>query len=63
MTPRWIRIAFLVFGLAWLTIGTLTLAEGDTGPGVVKLALGIGWLLVAAFKGMRSAAPSERRPD
>jgi hypothetical protein len=42
-------IAFLVFGLAWLTFGTLTLTEGDTGPGVVKLALGIGWLLAAAW--------------
>jgi hypothetical protein len=44
------RVAFLVFGLTWLTLGTLALTEGDTGEGVVKLALGIGWLLVVFFR-------------
>ena len=61
MTPRWMRFAFLVFGLSWLTFGTLTLIDGDTGTGVVQLALGIGWLLVAAFKGVRPTTPSGRR--
>lgn len=61
VTPRWVCIAFLLFGLAWLTFGTMTLTEGDTGAGVVKLALGIGWLLVAAFKGIRPAVQGGQR--
>jgi succinate-acetate transporter protein len=61
VTPRWVPIAFFVFGLAWLTFGIWALTEGDTGAGVVKLALGVGWLLLAAFKGMRPAGQDGRR--
>ncbi len=59
MTPRWMRISYLIFGLAWFTFGIFSLADGDTGMGIAQLALGIVWLLVAAFKVMRSATPSE----
>lgn len=59
MTPRWMRISYLIFGLVWLTLGTLSLIDGDTGTGIIQLALGIAWLLVAAFKVMRSATPGE----
>jgi hypothetical protein len=55
VTPRWICISFLIFGLAWLAFGALRLTVGDTGTGVTQLALGIGYLLVAAFKAMRPA--------
>jgi hypothetical protein len=53
------RISYLIFGLVWLTFGIFSLADGDTGMGTAQLALGITWLLVAAFKAMRSATPSE----
>jgi uncharacterized membrane protein HdeD (DUF308 family) len=55
VTPRWAPIAFVIFGLVSLTLGTLTLTEGDTATGVLKLALGVGWLLVAAFNVIRPA--------
>jgi succinate-acetate transporter protein len=61
MTPRWAPIAFFVFGLAWLTFGIWELTEGDTGAGVARLALGVGWLLLAAFKGMRPSVQDGRR--
>lgn len=61
MTPRWVLIAFVIFGLAWLTFGIWELTEGDTGAGVLRLALGVGWLLLAAFKGMRSPAQDRCR--
>lgn len=61
MTPRWLPFSFVIFGLAWLTFGTLTLAEGDTGSGVLKLALGIGWMLAAAWHG--AGRPGGRQSD
>lgn len=53
-----VRIAFLVFGLVWLIVGILSLTNGDTGTGLVQLALGIGWLLVTAFDGAPTATGS-----
>jgi hypothetical protein len=44
------RIAFLVFGLTWLALGILSIADGETGTGVVQLLIGTGWLLVTALK-------------
>jgi cell division protein FtsW (lipid II flippase) len=61
MTPHRTRIAFLVFGLVWLTCGALTLTEADIGIGVVQLALGVAWMLVAAFKGRRTGVLGARR--
>lgn len=61
MTPRWMLVSFLLFGLCWLTLGTLSLTDGDTGTGIFQLALGIAWLLLVIFKGIGAAAPSERR--
>jgi hypothetical protein len=59
MSPRSARLASLVFGLLWLTFGIFSLTDGNAGMGIAQLALGIAWLLVAAFKVMRSATPSE----
>jgi hypothetical protein len=50
VAPLWVRIVLFVFGLIWLTLGILTLTEGDTGQGVVQLALGVGWLLMGFFR-------------
>jgi len=50
VTPRWAPIAFLIFGLIWLAFGTIKLTHGETVMGVADLALGVGWLLVAANK-------------
>jgi hypothetical protein len=61
MAPRWMLISYLIFGLFWLFSGIWMLNGGDTGTGIGSLALGIGYLLVAAFKSMRPAASSERR--
>jgi succinate-acetate transporter protein len=61
VTPRWVLIAFVIFGLASLTFGIWELTEGDTGAGVVRLALGVGWLLLAAYKGTRPPAQDRRR--
>jgi succinate-acetate transporter protein len=61
VTPRWVLIAFVIFGLSSLTFGVWELTEGDTGGGVVRLALGVGWLLVAAFKGTRPPDQDRRR--
>ena len=58
MTPRWIRISYLIFGLTWLTFGILKLADGDSVMGGTQLALGIGWLLMAGFIDRRAAAQS-----
>jgi hypothetical protein len=62
VTPRWMLIAFLIFGLIWLAFGTLKLTQGETGMGVANLALSIGYLLVAAFKArQRTTAGSPDR--
>ncbi|HEX6153570.1 MAG TPA: hypothetical protein VFZ19_08625 [Solirubrobacterales bacterium] len=61
MTPRWVLIAFVIFGLTSLTFGIWELTEGDTGAGVIRLALGVGWLLLAAFKGRQPAVRDGRR--
>jgi hypothetical protein len=50
VTSRWICIAFILFGLASLTLGSIALSDGDTGYGIIKLVLGAGWLLVAAYQ-------------
>lgn len=53
MTPRWIRISYLLFGLAWLILGTVSLAQSDTVMGGLQLVLGVGWLLITAFNDWR----------
>jgi len=35
------------------------LAEGETAQGTIKLVLGFGWLLLAAFKGLRPAVKGD----
>jgi hypothetical protein len=63
MTPRWMRISFFVFGLTWLTLGTLTLVKGEPALGGPQLVLGIGWLLIAVFNYGRSASHSKSERD
>ena len=58
MTPRWMLIAFFIFGLVWLTFGILKLTQGETGMGLADLALGIAWLLVAAYRSSRHSDTS-----
>ena len=62
MTPRWVSISFCIFGLIWLLLGTSTLAEGETAHGIIRLALGFGWLLVAAFKVLRRSPRTNAGP-
>jgi len=58
------RIAYVVFGLTSIVIGTLTLNKGgDTGLGVVQLMIGVGWLMGAAFKSRRPASHSQSERD
>jgi hypothetical protein len=64
VVPRWTRIAYVVFGLIWIVIGTLTLTKGDdTGLGVVQLMIAVGWLMIAAFKGRRPTSHSQSERD
>ena len=50
------RIAYVVFGLTFAGYGIVWITRGETGTGVVYLAIGVGWLLVVAFKGRQSAS-------
>ncbi len=61
MTPRWILISYLVFGLVSLALGIMSLTDGDTVTGIFQLALGIAWLSLAIFKGIGATAPRERQ--
>lgn len=52
MVPPWNRIAYVVFGLAWIALGIKTLLDGgETGVGVCYLLLGVIWFAVAVLKG------------
>ena len=52
------RIAYVVFGLTFVAIGISWLVKGDgnSASGGIQVAIGVGWLLVATFKGRRSAS-------
>jgi TM2 domain-containing membrane protein YozV len=63
MTPRSIRVAFLVFGLIWLSFGIAKLIHGETGMGVGNLALGVGWLLVAAYNSRQARVRNGERAN
>jgi hypothetical protein len=54
--PRWMRIAYVVFGLTGVAFGISLLVKGNSVSGGVQVAIGVGWLLVAAFKGRWSAS-------
>jgi hypothetical protein len=56
--PRWARIAYVVFGLTFIAAGILGLVKGNgnSASGGIQVALGIGCLLAAAFKGRRPAS-------
>jgi len=58
VTPRWMRIAYVVFGVTLIATGISWLVKGDgnSASGEIQIALGVGWLLLAAFKGRRSAS-------
>lgn len=58
MIPRWMRSAYVIFGVTWFAIGISWLVKGDgnSAIGGIQIALGVGWLLLAAFKGRRSAS-------
>jgi positive regulator of sigma E activity len=51
------RIAYVVFGLTSIVFGTLKFTEGDA-TGLIQLTVGVGWLMIAAFK-RRSASHSK----
>jgi hypothetical protein len=59
------RIAYVVFGVILIATGISWLLKGDghSASGWIQVALGVGWLLVAVFKGGRSTSrpKSERR--
>ena len=61
MIPRWMRIAYVAFGLTFVAIGISWLAQGNgnSARGGIQVAIGVGWLLVAAFKGRRQDSHSE----
>lgn len=52
------RIAYVVLGLAFIAIGIswLVKGNGNSASGGIQVAIGVGWLLIAAFKGRRSAS-------
>jgi hypothetical protein len=52
------RITYIVFGLIFVAIGISLLVKGNgnSASGGIQVALGVGWLLVAVFKGRRSAS-------
>jgi hypothetical protein len=60
------RIAYVAFGLTFAVIGVAHLVEGGIANSAFYLALGVGWLLLAAFKSRRSASHpslSEAAPE
>ena len=52
------RIAYVVLGLAFVAIGISGLfkGNGNSASGGIQVAIGVGWLLIAAFKGRQSAS-------
>ena len=48
MIPRWIRIAYVVFGLTFVAIGISWLVKGNgySASGGIQVAIGVGWLLL-----------------
>lgn len=51
MSQRWIRIAYVVFGLIAIATGIqgLVKGDGDSVWGGLQVAFGVGWLLMAFF--------------
>jgi hypothetical protein len=59
------RIAYVAFGLTLVAIGISWLVKGN-GPstsGGIQVAIGVGWLLIAAFKGRQSDSHSKSERD
>jgi hypothetical protein len=65
VTPRWIRIGYVAFGVTWIAMGisSLVKGDGDSTVGGIQVALGVGWLLLAAFKSKRFASLPKHEPD
>lgn len=55
------RIGQLVLSVAFAGLGIWSLAEGDHLKGALYLAIGIGWLLIAAFRDRLVAARKRER--
>ena len=53
MTLRWAHFVPFLFGLAFLVLGILSLADGKSGLGTVQFVLAAGWVLVGLLKSRR----------
>lgn len=57
------RIAYPVLGLTFAALGIWSFVDGYIAKGVFWLAISVAWLLIAAFKGRRSASHSQSDRD
>lgn len=59
------RIACVVFGLTLIATGIswLVKGNGNSTSGGIQVAIGVGWLLVAAFRAWRSDSHSKSKCD